>query len=203
METIAEKIWRTSNHRFQLKSEFKGRSQPVTLYCIIHNLEFTVSGDAAGRDPIRCNCPQCSKELKQKKYANAHTEVVCAYCGKHFTLANSKLSGSKSGLYFCCREHKDLAQRIESGNQFDIMRPSHYGIDNASTNYRKIAFENYAHKCAICGWAEDEDILQVHHIDSNRKNAALNNLIILCPTCHWKLTTGKYKLLGRTKIIKL
>ena len=200
MESINEKIWRTSNHRFQLKSEYRGRNYPVTLFCVIHNLEFTASGDAASRDPIRCNCPQCSKELKDKKYQDSRTTVVCDYCGKSFTIANSKLSNSKSGLHFCCREHKDLAQRIESGNKFNAIRPEHYSENNAQTNYRQIAFQNYPHKCSVCGWDEDEEILQVHHIDENRKNASIDNLIILCPTCHWKLTMKKYKLVGREKI---
>ena len=64
METIEEKIWRTSKQRFKLHSEYKGRNFPVTLFCVKHQIEFTTSGDAAGRDPIRCNCPECSKELK-------------------------------------------------------------------------------------------------------------------------------------------
>lgn len=199
METMEERIWRTSNQRFQLKSVFKGRSQPVVLFCVKHQIEFTVSGDSASRDPIRCNCPECSKELRQKRYENTRTEVVCAYCGKKFLKANSELSLSKSGLYFCCREHKDLAQRIDSGRQFEAIRPSHYGT---GVEYRKIAFRNYAHKCSVCGWNEDEDVLQVHHIDENRKNFDKENLIILCPTCHWKITIGKYKLVGREKIIR-
>lgn len=198
METIEEKIWRTSNQRFKLKTPFKGRNYPVTLFCVKHNIEFIVSGDAAGRDPIRCNCPECSKELKQKQYEDKRTEVVCAYCGKKFLKANSKLPLSKSGLYFCCREHKDLAQRLESGNQFDSMRPDHYGN---GAEYRKIAFRNYPHKCSVCGWDDDEDVLQVHHIDENRRNANPENLIILCPTCHQKLTIGKYQLIDRNKIV--
>ncbi len=197
METIEEKIWRTSNQRFKLKSEFKGRNYPVTLFCVKHQIDFVVSGDAAGRDPIRCNCPECSKELKQKQYEKTRTEVTCAYCGKKFFKANSKLQLSKSGLYFCCREHKDLAQRIDSGEEFNEMRPNRYGT---GVDYRKIAFREYPHKCSICGWNEDEDVLQVHHIDENRQNFQKENLIILCPNCHWKLTIGKYKLIGREKI---
>ena len=80
------------------------------------------------------------------------------------------------------------------------MRPDHYGGIDSGSGYRIVAFRTYPHKCAICGWDEDEDILQVHHIDENRKNAKPENLIILCPTCHWKLTIGKYQLIGRKKI---
>ena len=82
------------------------------------------------------------------------------------------------------------------------MRPTHYGKVNGTTNYRERALRVYPHKCAVCNWDEDIDILQVHHIDENRQNGNIDNLIILCPTCHWKITTGKYYLANRTQIVK-
>ena len=79
------------------------------------------------------------------------------------------------------------------------MRPYHY--NDIALNYRKLAFRNYEHKCAVCGYAEDADLLEVHHIDENRSNNKLSNLIILCPLCHRKLTSHKY-ILVNGKIIK-
>lgn len=111
------------------------------------------------------------------------------------------MDNSKSGLYFCCREHKDLAQRLDSGLEFDVLRPEHYGI--TSKNYREVAFRSYLHQCAVCGWDEDKDVLEVHHIDSNREHNELSNLIILCPNCHKKLTTQKYQLIDRKEIVKI
>ena len=143
-------------------------------------------------------CPECQKEdLKNK---NTQIECECAYCHKKFFKAPSKLLQSKSKLYFCCREHKDLAQRLDSGKQFETIRPNHYGT--VSIDYRLTALRNYPHKCELCGWDEDIDFLEVHHIDENRKNNTLENLMILCPICHKKLTTHKYKLKNR-KIIKI
>lgn len=199
-EVVAKRIFENSQGRFQLVSQYKGRGYPVILHCLIHDINFEVSGDAAARTPIRCNCPECTKEKKELQYKNNRTEVECAYCGKKFIRPNSKLINSKSGLYFCCREHKDLAQRIVSGEEFTTMRPAHYGTIGI-TNYRVRAFETYPHKCAVCGWDEDEDILQVHHINENRQDNAIENLIILCPTCHWKITTHKYKLINRNQIV--
>ncbi|WP_444210111.1 HNH endonuclease [Dialister succinatiphilus] len=68
-------------------------------------------------------------------------------------------------------------------------------------NYRRNAYRNYPHKCAVCGWDEDEDILEVHHIDENREHNELFNLIILCPICHRKLSSHKYKLVNREQIV--
>ncbi|HEY3760137.1 MAG TPA: HNH endonuclease [Verrucomicrobiae bacterium] len=50
-------------------------------------------------------------------------------------------------------------------------------------NYRKLAFANYAPVCAHCGYGI-KDVLEVAHIDCNRENNAISNLVILCPNCH-------------------
>jgi Zn finger protein HypA/HybF involved in hydrogenase expression len=42
-------------------------------------------------------------------------------------------------------------------------------------------------KCEKCGndkWLEDKIPLELHHIDGNRYNNEINNLMILCPNCH-------------------
>jgi hypothetical protein len=50
-------------------------------------------------------------------------------------------------------------------------------------NYRKLAFEHYPPVCAHCGFGL-ADVLEVCHIDCQRTNNAVTNLVILCPTCH-------------------
>ncbi|RIK18274.1 MAG: hypothetical protein DCC52_16015 [Chloroflexi bacterium] len=50
-------------------------------------------------------------------------------------------------------------------------------------NYRKIAFEHYAELCAHCGFGIPA-VLEVAHIDGNRQNNDITNLVILCPNCH-------------------
>ena len=50
-------------------------------------------------------------------------------------------------------------------------------------NYRKLAFEHYAPVCAHCGFGIT-DVLEVCHIDCQRTNNDISNLVILCPTCH-------------------
>ena len=93
-----------------------------------------------------------------------------------------------------------MAQRIDFG--LKEIQPNHYGnaVENIH-NYRKNAFRYYPHKCAVCDWNEDEDILEVHHIDENRDHNELSNLIILCPICHRKLSSHKYKLIDREQIV--
>ena len=207
-EEFKERLFQAVGNDYSLKEgqEYTGKESILIFHCNIHNVDFQKTAECFMRGPndVRGRCPLCLSEINRKN--RIRKKVKCAYCGLEFERPLSKLECSKSGLYFCCREHKDLAQRLDSGTDFDIIRPSHYGnyTEGATSvaGYRRTAFYLYPHKCAICGWDEDEDILQVHHIDENRKNCNSDNLIILCPTCHWKLTLGKYKLVGRNKIVK-
>ena len=50
-------------------------------------------------------------------------------------------------------------------------------------NYRKRALDHYQPLCVHCGFGV-EAVLEVAHIDGNRQNNDLVNLVILCPTCH-------------------
>lgn len=52
-----------------------------------------------------------------------------------------------------------------------------------SHSYRKIAFDAYPPVCAYCGFGI-KGILQVAHLNHNRKDNSPGNLVILCPTCH-------------------
>lgn len=187
-------------NKYTVISQYQGKSKPVTLKCNLHNEEFTVSAECfmRGTKDVRGSCPICSEIAKSQQYENCRFTTNCAYCGKEIVKNKSSAEKSKSGLFFCCREHKDLAQRLESGMKFDIIRPMHYGSDYG--DYRSRAFKNYEHKCAVCGWNEDERVLEVHHIDSNRENNEIDNLIILCPTCHRKITLHYYQLVDRKEL---
>ena len=208
-EEFKERVFNCVGNKYSVISEYQGKTKPVTLFCNIHQIEFSATAECFMRGPenVRTICPQCFEEKQKERYAESRIELECAYCGKKFIRAKSKSLNSKSGLYLCCREHKDLAQQINSGAEFDIIRPSHYGTydENAiSVNaYRRNALDHLPHRCAVCGWNEDEDILQVHHIDENRQNNTLDNLIILCPNCHWKITLHKYKLIDKSYLQKI
>ena len=50
-------------------------------------------------------------------------------------------------------------------------------------NYRKLAFDAYDPLCAHCGFGIPA-VLEVAHIDGQRTNNDIGNLVILCPNCH-------------------
>lgn len=55
--------------------------------------------------------------------------------------------------------------------------------------------QNY--KCRLCGYEDSTRLgkngkriaLQVHHLDWDKSNNSLSNLIALCPTCHKRFHT--------------
>jgi hypothetical protein len=50
-------------------------------------------------------------------------------------------------------------------------------------NYRQLAFAHYDPLCAHCGFGVSA-VLEVAHIDCDRSNNDISNLVILCPNCH-------------------
>lgn len=106
--------------------------------------------------------------------------MVCDLCKEEYKKKPSSFGNSKHGFYFCSRECKDKAQRLESN--FPEIHPPHYGSGEGS--YREIAFRHYLPKCNRCGRSEYPGTLKVHHKDRDRTNNCLGNLEILCPNCH-------------------
>jgi 5-methylcytosine-specific restriction endonuclease McrA len=137
----------------------------------------------------------CSAQYRRGKKKYREPNCECALCSQMFYRPASKRIRSKSGLHFCCRAHKDRAQRI--GGIEEIM-PPHYGTasNDASSQYRKVAFDTYLAECADCGYSKYPTVLEVHHLDGDRANIDADNLRILCPTCHdeWHYVsrTGKW-----------
>lgn len=133
----------------------------------------------------------CSSKYNSRQFLG-ESNVECAYCQILFHKSESSKAQSKSKLYFCRREHKDLAQRL---NGIKTIHPIHYNPKNPH-DYRQIAFSSLPHKCNNCNYSKNINLLEVHHIDTNHKNNQLENLIILCPTCHeeqhYLTKTGKW-----------
>lgn len=149
-----------------------------------------------------CN-RKCAGEYKSKNSPNQKPNCKCALCGKQIYKTKSEQLKSKSGLFFCCIEHKNAAQKLDGG--IKEIFPAHYGKAKQSEPevYKKIALRHHEYCCNKCGYNK-YPILEVHHKDKNRENSDPENLELLCPTCHEELhyleKTRKYKATGKTKI---
>lgn len=150
------------------------------MTCEYCDAQFTVRTSYVERGQGRfCSRSCSSKRIQQLRAAAVTPNVECAYCGEPFYKNPSKMANSKSGLFFCCREHKDLAQR--HGGIAEI-QPPHYADGKCA--YRAKAFRLLKNECLDCGFDKCTNILVVHHLDMDRTNNDISNLVLLCPTCH-------------------
>ena len=129
----------------------------------------------------------CSKTCKDQA-RTTKIKTQCAYCGKDIEVQPHIIKKSKSGNVFCsqscaCSFNNTLYRSGENNpNWVD-------GQYKGYSTYTKIAYRTYKHQCVICG-CSDELMLQVHHIDQDRSNDSVDNLIILCANDHLKLHRG-------------
>jgi hypothetical protein len=152
----------------------------VTKACLNCGSSFQANTSYIKRGHAKFCCRSCSS------YYNAgmrgpRPNVKCALCGKSIYRNPSKKKNSRSGLYFCCREHKDQAQRIGG---IQAIQPPHYGTGNGEHVYREQALRDLPHHCNRCGWSKHRAVLVVHHKNRDRTDNHPENLEILCPNCH-------------------
>lgn len=137
---------------------------------------------------LQCNCDYytscghskfCSYKCSNINKRAEKVAVECDWCKITFQKKRSRINLSYK--HFCKNECK---------RDYFKNNPNDRGIfhghngKSVKSSYRKIAFDNYEHKCYYCGYNKFVDVLQVHHIDENRNNNTLSNLQIVCPTCH-------------------
>lgn len=154
----------------------------ISKNCLNCNSEFIADKREHNRGNAKfCTISCATKFNAQKRYEQKNKpNVYCSHCQKPFYKNLSQKKNSKSGLFFCCREHKDLSQKIGGIKE---IQPAHYGTAEI-IDYRQLAFDNLEHKCVSCGYNKHSKVLHVHHKDHNRANNALFNLEFRCPTCH-------------------
>lgn len=147
---------------------------------------------------VYLTCHICQKEY----YVQQHRSKISKYCslrcmnfGQHpiiiKTCINCKnefrVPNSKSRQKFCtmeCRHSNQMTFREHRRKQHALNRLKR---GNTARRYRKIAFMFKERKCEICGYNEYDFCLDVHHIDKDPENNAIENLAVLCCICHRKL----------------
>lgn len=184
-EEAQEKLSQNFAQKVTLVSEYINRRTKVKIRCEECGHEWEALPSSVMYNDYIHRCPNCGIVHKEK--------FQCAYCGKDVYRTPSQIANSKTGLFYCS---------VRCGNLHKNQLRRETGEWDNSLNYRLRAFDNYEHKCAVCGWNEDERVLEVHHIDENRTHNQLENLIILCPICHKKLTLHLYELTNDNQLIE-
>lgn len=171
-------------------SEYKNKRSEVTIKCNDCGHIWNIVPHNNLYRSTKFYCPNCGEYTNKKQ--NYYFE--CAYCKKPIKRVKSDIDKNISGNFYCS---------IDCGNKYKNEIRKSNGEWDIIKDYRAKAFQEYKHKCMVCNWDEDERVLEVHHIDEDRENNAIDNLIILCPMCHRKLTSHHYVLTNEFKIIQI
>lgn len=154
------------------------------------------------------NCESCNKIIhkralntrfcSQKCFRKGHYEVRnCIYCNTKIKVPNSIINrGNKAGNF--CSQLCVNSYRV--GNENPNWRGGQVYNSNkknaALKILRPIIRERDNYTCQKCGLNKKGTILDVHHIIPYRltQNNELDNLILLCHSCHMKEAKNELKL---------
>lgn len=110
-------------------------------------------------------CNHCNNLMKRKRYSSGVLE---------------------SNLHFSRRKYCDR----ECMKKSYVMRVDTASTESNSRMNARLRMEYFiGHDC--CQKCGEEDSLDVHHIDENPYNNDLENLILLCRSCHMKVHRPK------------
>lgn len=126
----------------------------------------------------------CSSACLKEHRTNSQV-FVCANprCNQSFTRCKSAWQRNPAGRVFCSRSCATSDNnKLKSGT-------SHPNWNGGFATYRKRAIEHHGPQCSICGY-NTECCLEVHHIDGNRGNNEIANLLVVCPTHHVEIERG-------------
>ena len=136
---------------------------------------------------FKCNCQFCNTEITKGNlkrhesfcHLNPKNKKECIVCGS--LIKNYKTSTTCS--YSC-------------SNTFFRSGKNHGNWKEHA--YRSTCFEHHKKECVIC---QEQNIIEVHHLDENKNNNHPSNLIPLCPT-HHQYWHSRYKHLIEHKVIE-
>jgi len=120
----------------------------------------------------------CSTNCRSKSQLRGQS-VTCHTCHQQIYRSPRMLTRSKSGFYFCSKS----CQTLWRNKTFIGEKSANW--KNGEQAYRKILLRGGVEPvCAICK-NSDPRILSAHHIDHDRSNNHIRNLIWLCFNCHY------------------
>jgi hypothetical protein len=120
----------------------------------------------------------CSIRCKSIGTCIKRQKVTCFICKKSILRTALQIKHSKSGKFFCNKSCQTKWRNKEFSGQ------KHLSWKDGKSMYRKILRKSSIPLvCTLCG-EKDKRVLAVHHIDKNRKNSEIKNLVWLCHNCH-------------------
>jgi len=80
--------------------------------------------------------------------------------------------------------YKGGTKKYETSSHFQLKKIRPIRPTSPLDSNAKLHLKLKVGRCQVCGWDAFPEILQVHHRDRNSRNNTLENLLVVCPTCH-------------------
>lgn len=156
-------------------------SSCAATYQNIHKKRITKTCNFCGRvfDTKSYNAKYCSFSCSCKTRTK-RIPFKCEQCGKETSTLESKFK--KAIRHFCSK--KCVNMFFKGTTIRGTFNNNGHNGKSYIKPYRRLALEHFKRKCCICGYNKHEHLLHAHHKDCNKKNNVIENLLLLCPTCH-------------------
>jgi hypothetical protein len=138
-----------------------------------------------GRNTGRITIFLAKNDLVFKNHTQKTQEFItkkCVQCGNDFTVPSNNKEKQKQ---LTC-SHACSAAYPEFKNKRVLNK---IGI---ASSYPIVAERNGLTYCCICG---EKEVIDIHHLDEDRTNNDITNLVALCPTHHAYMHRGKQDLI--------
>ena len=144
-------------------------------------------------------CKNCGKETENPKFCSRSCAAIanntlykkrkpknkCTECGK-------PVVSSRKHCKNCFKDSLSSFDRLTIG-EIKQNNKSWQSNNNIRTRARKVALNNTSVKsCAFCGYDKHVEVCHIKPVSEFPDDAtvleinALENLILLCPNCHWE-----------------
>lgn len=131
----------------------------------------------------------CSKTCQYESQKTGKI-TLCHTCKAKVYKTMSDQLKTNSGKLFCSKS----CQTIWRNKKFSGDKHSNWA--GGISSYRiALTRSSKAFQCAKCN-LKDKRVLAVHHLDKNRSNNKLSNLIWLCHNCHYLVHHSKKEAIG-------
>ncbi len=120
----------------------------------------------------------CSRSCYYASVQNGRN-VECEICHVQIYRGLRQLVRSKSKKYFCSKSCQTIWRNQQyTGEKHKLWK------GGWNMRYRKIMLISGKKSICLLCHEKDERIVVVHHIDENRSNNSVKNLVWLCRNCH-------------------